>query len=56
MIFDFSMSPNDDEDDDDNDDDVYDDDTQNDKDDDITIPNGGSTQVASEMVPGLNCP
>ena len=42
--------------DDDDDDGVYDDDTQNDKDDDITIPNGGSTQVASEMVPGLNCP
>ena len=40
----------------DDDDGDYDDDIQNDKDDDITMPNGGSTQVASEMVPGLNCP
>ena len=37
-------------------DDDDDDDIQNDKDDDITMPNGGATQVASEMVPGLNCP
>ena len=36
--------------------DDFDDDIHNDKDDDITILNRGATQVASEMVPGLNCP